>query len=94
MLLGALYRFRLHQISQEFNVRVEERVNERTRIARELHDTLLQGLHGLMFRFQVADTCSPGVRVRPRKHSRVLWMAPLKRSPRHGTLSTIYARPR
>ena len=35
-------------------LRVEERVNERTRIARELHDSLLQSLHGLMFEFQAA----------------------------------------
>jgi signal transduction histidine kinase len=33
-------------------LRLEERVRERTRIARELHDTLLQSLHGLMFEFQ------------------------------------------
>jgi signal transduction histidine kinase len=35
-------------------LRLEERVNERTRIARELHDSLLQSLHGLMFEFQAA----------------------------------------
>jgi signal transduction histidine kinase len=33
-------------------LRLEERVSERTRIARELHDSLLQSLHGLMFEFQ------------------------------------------
>src|SRR5215475_14542188 len=36
------------------DLRLEERVNERTRIARELHDSLLQSLHGLMFEFQAA----------------------------------------
>src|SRR5215831_8350509 len=35
-------------------LRLEERVRERTRIARELHDSLLQSLHGLMFEFQAA----------------------------------------
>ena len=35
-------------------LRLEERVSERTRIARELHDNLLQSLHGLMFEFQAA----------------------------------------
>jgi signal transduction histidine kinase/ligand-binding sensor domain-containing protein len=54
-LLWLLYRFRLHQIAQEFNVRLEERVGERTRVARDLHDTLLQSLHGLIFRFQAVD---------------------------------------
>ena len=53
-LFWALYRYRLHEIAREFNARLEERVNERTRIAGELHDTLLQSFHGLMFRFQAA----------------------------------------
>ena len=35
-------------------LRLEERVSERTRIARELHDSLLQSLHGVMFEFQAA----------------------------------------
>ena len=34
------------------DVRLEERVKERTRIARELHDTLLQSFQGLMLLFQ------------------------------------------
>jgi signal transduction histidine kinase len=38
---------------------LEARVGERTRIARELHDTLLQSLHGLMFRFQAARNMLP-----------------------------------
>jgi ligand-binding sensor domain-containing protein/signal transduction histidine kinase len=58
-LLWALYRYRLHQIAQEFDVRLEERVNERTRIARELHDTLLQSFHGSLFRFQAARNMLP-----------------------------------
>jgi signal transduction histidine kinase/ligand-binding sensor domain-containing protein len=44
------YRYRLHQIARQFAMRFEERVSERTRIARELHDSLLQGFQGLMFR--------------------------------------------
>ena len=51
-LLWALYQFRLHQLQQRFNAGLEARVNERTRIARELHDSLLQGFQGLMFRLQ------------------------------------------
>jgi len=47
VLLWALYRYRLHQVAKEFSVRVEERVGERTRIARDLHDTLLQSLAGV-----------------------------------------------
>jgi signal transduction histidine kinase len=41
------------------DVRLEERVKERTRIAHELHDTLLQSFQGLMCRFQTADYLLP-----------------------------------
>jgi signal transduction histidine kinase/ligand-binding sensor domain-containing protein len=58
-LLAALYRYRMHQVAQEFNVRLAERVEERSRIARELHDTLLQSLHGLLFRFQAVNNLLP-----------------------------------
>jgi signal transduction histidine kinase/ligand-binding sensor domain-containing protein len=54
-LLWALYRYRLHQIAQQFNTRLDERA----RIARDLHDTLLQSFHGLMFRFQAARNMLP-----------------------------------
>ena len=50
-LLWALYQFRLHQL-HGIQHPLEARVNERTRIARDLHDTLLQSFHGLMFEFQ------------------------------------------
>jgi signal transduction histidine kinase len=59
-LLWALYHLRLRQVAREFDARLQERVNERTRIARELHDTLLQSLHGLMFRFQAVRNMLPG----------------------------------
>jgi signal transduction histidine kinase len=55
-LLWALYRYRLHQITREFNARLDER----TRIARDLHDTLLQSFHGLCSVIKRLATCSPG----------------------------------
>ena len=59
LLLWALYRLRLHQLERQFNVRLEERVSERTRIARDLHDTLLQSFHGLLLRFQTVSHLLP-----------------------------------
>jgi signal transduction histidine kinase/ligand-binding sensor domain-containing protein len=59
VLLWALYRLRLYQIAREFNLRLEERLNERYRLARDLHDTLLQSFQGLMLRFQVVDDLLP-----------------------------------
>src|SRR5262249_39077265 len=45
-LLAAFYQFRVRYLKRQFALRMEERVNERTRIARDLHDTLLQSLAG------------------------------------------------
>jgi signal transduction histidine kinase len=55
----AAYSYRMHQMARQFGLNLEERVNERTRIARDLHDTILQNLHGLMFRFQAARNMLP-----------------------------------
>ena len=57
--LVSLYRLRLHQLTEQVNVQFEARLAERTRIARELHDTLLQSFHGLMLRFQAAHNLLP-----------------------------------
>jgi len=53
-LLWTVYQLRLRQVRLQFAAGLEERVNERTRIARELHDTLLQSFQGAVFRFQAA----------------------------------------
>jgi len=55
VLLWGLYRYRLHQVARQFDIRAEER----TRIARELHDTLLQSFLGLMLGFQMVDNQLP-----------------------------------
>jgi signal transduction histidine kinase/streptogramin lyase len=59
LLLWGLYRFRTHQMSQKFKLRLEERVSERTRIARELLDTLLQSFQGLMLRLEAVNVMLP-----------------------------------
>jgi signal transduction histidine kinase len=53
------YRRHLRRIAHEFEIRLTERVGERTRIARELHDSLLQGFQGLMFRLQAIHNLLP-----------------------------------
>ncbi len=55
----AVYQLRVQQLHRQFNIGLEARVNERTRIARDLHDTLLQTLHGLMFQFQAVRNLLP-----------------------------------
>jgi signal transduction histidine kinase/ligand-binding sensor domain-containing protein len=59
LLLWVLYQLRLRQLHRQFSIGLEARVSERTRIARELHDTLLQGVQGLMLRLQAVDKMLP-----------------------------------
>jgi signal transduction histidine kinase/ligand-binding sensor domain-containing protein len=49
-----IVRLRIRSITLELRQRLAERLAERERIARELHDTLLQSLVGLILRFQIA----------------------------------------
>ena len=50
--LWRVYDFRVAQIRAKVRGRLEVRLAERERIARDLHDTLLQGVEGLVLRFQ------------------------------------------
>jgi signal transduction histidine kinase len=59
MLWGA-YRFRVQQLHQQFSRMLEARVGERTRIARDLHDTLLQSFHGILLHLQILSNELPG----------------------------------
>jgi signal transduction histidine kinase/ligand-binding sensor domain-containing protein len=54
-LLWSLYQYRLHEIQKQFNISFEARESERLRIARDLHDTLLQSFQGVLLRFQAAS---------------------------------------
>jgi len=58
--LWIVHVVRLQRATGEIRTRLEERFGERERIARELHDTVLQGAYGLILRFQaVAERMSP-----------------------------------
>ena len=63
VLVGGLvwggYRFRLMQVKQQLNLRFDERLSERTRIAQDLHDTLLQGVLSVSMHLHVAATHVP-----------------------------------
>ncbi len=58
-MLAGLYQLRLRQLARQYDTRLEGRVGERTRIARELHDTLLQSFHGLLLQLQTAYKLLP-----------------------------------
>jgi signal transduction histidine kinase len=57
--LWLLFMLRLRQVTTRMRERLHERLIERERIARELHDTLLQGLQGLILRLHAASEQLP-----------------------------------
>jgi signal transduction histidine kinase/ligand-binding sensor domain-containing protein len=52
LLLWTAYELRVRQLTWRFNLALDARVAERTRIGRELHDTLLQSFQGVLLKFQ------------------------------------------
>jgi signal transduction histidine kinase len=46
LIVWMLYRLRVQQVAAGINARFDERLDERTRMAREFHDTLLQTIQG------------------------------------------------
>jgi signal transduction histidine kinase/ligand-binding sensor domain-containing protein len=59
LLLWAIYFLRLNELRRQFSAALEARVDERTRIARELHDTLLQSFQGVLLVFQAVSNLLP-----------------------------------
>lgn len=69
LLAWAGYQLRIRRLHRQFEMTLDARVAERTRIARDLHDTLLQSFHGLLLRFQTALNLLPD---RPAESKRIL----------------------
>jgi signal transduction histidine kinase/ligand-binding sensor domain-containing protein len=60
LLVAGLMALNIRRIAARLRERLDERLRERERIARELHDTLLQGFQGLQLHFHsVAETLPP-----------------------------------
>jgi signal transduction histidine kinase/ligand-binding sensor domain-containing protein len=68
----AIYRLRLRQMTKQLSLRFEERLSERTRIAQELHDTLLQGFLSASMQLHVAADRLPPDSASRQSLSRVL----------------------
>jgi hypothetical protein len=87
-MLWGLYRLRLHHIRREFNAKLDGCVNERLRVERELHDTLVQSFQASL---KALATCLPPARVRPSRASAQPLPRPRGRSPRGAVRSRICA---
>lgn len=59
LVILVFFRLRVLRLTWQMQIRMDERVGERTRIARELHDSLLQGFQGLVFRLQAVRDMLP-----------------------------------
>ena len=59
IVLAVLYQLRLQQVARQVRARMEERLEERERIARDLHDTLLQSVQGLILKFHAVSKQIP-----------------------------------
>src|SRR5207237_2155174 len=65
-LVGAGFRLRLRQVKSRLQLQFRERLAERTRIAQELHDTLLQGFLSASMQLHVVADQVPESAVKPR----------------------------
>src|SRR5229473_2413366 len=75
-LLWALYQLRLRQVARQFNIRLEERVSERTRMARDLHDTFLQTIQGSkLVADDALDQSTDPIRMRRAMEQLSVWLA-------------------
>jgi signal transduction histidine kinase len=71
----AAFVLRVRQLTSRERERLEERLGERERIARELHDTLLGGVQGLILRFQAITE-----RIPPQEQARQAFEQALERA--------------
>jgi signal transduction histidine kinase/ligand-binding sensor domain-containing protein len=59
IIVFALHYLHVNRVARQLNVRFEERSRERMRLARDLHDTLLQSFQGLILRLQAVSDLLP-----------------------------------
>jgi ligand-binding sensor domain-containing protein len=71
----AIYRLRLRQVAHGINARFDERLAERTRLARDLHDTFLQTVQGSkMIADDILDQPPDPVRLRRTLEQLSVWL--------------------
>jgi signal transduction histidine kinase len=56
LIVLGIYRLRMQRLKAAWNARLEERLAERTRIAQELHDDLLQSAMGVSLQIELVDS--------------------------------------
>jgi signal transduction histidine kinase len=83
LIMWVFYRMRVLQVAKAMSVRFDERLSERTRIARDFHDTLLQTIQGTKL---VADSAlkqsADPIRMRSAMEQVSVWMGQAKEEGR------------
>jgi signal transduction histidine kinase len=75
LVIWMLYRLRIRQISRAISARFDERLAERTRLARDLHDTFLQTIQGSkMVADDALDEASSPARMRHAIEQLSVWL--------------------
>jgi signal transduction histidine kinase len=88
LLLAAAYRLRLRRITAQMNARLDERVAERTRLARDLHDTLLQSVQAIrMIATNAIDDVGDPARTRETLEKLSEWLGQAMQEARASLLS-------
>lgn len=72
-LLWLAYRYRIRHITGQLHQRLDERLAERDRIARELHDTYLQTVQSLVLKVHAASVDLPDGNLRNSIHGALQW---------------------
>ena len=75
LILYGAYLIRMRQIVRRTQMRLEERITERERIARDLHDTFFQGIQGILLRFHTGTS-----QLSPNEPARVIFEEALNTS--------------
>ena len=58
-MLAVVYRFRLRSKERRLRIRYEDRIEERNRLALDLHDNLIQEMMGVSLQLEIADATTP-----------------------------------
>jgi signal transduction histidine kinase len=90
---GFLFRLRLRSAQRMMRLRFEERMEERTRIAQDLHDHLIQEMVGISMQLEVADELTPGTEEAKTPLQRALTLSRSAISSGRLTLQSLRQRP-
>jgi signal transduction histidine kinase len=86
-----LFRLRVRSASNRLRLRFEERLDERVRVAQDLHDNLLQDVMGISLQLEIADELTPPEAAGKPILRRALYLSESALTQGRGALTTLRA---